>query len=116
MELAFPNLQGADYTEIWGIRQSPLNDPAYGGGRDAGFELIGAPKAWTYMRGAGLQLTDVHVGVVDNGIYRGTGEFDGDANIYFPDPNAGELSDPNKDTNKDTNVTVNDPPGATAPW
>ena len=112
VEIAFPNLQGADDTEIWGIRQSPLNDPAYGGGRAAGFELIGAPKAWTYMRGAGLQLNDVHVGVVDDGIYRGTGEFDGDASIYFPDPNAGELSDPNKSTNKDTKVTVDRPTGS----
>ena len=112
VEIAFANVQTADDTEIWGVRQSPLNDSAYGGGRSAGFELIGAPKAWTYIRGAGLPLSDVHVGLVDDGIYRKNGEYDGDVNVYFPDSDAGELSDPNKDTNDKNHVTVDDPTGS----
>jgi hypothetical protein len=112
VEIAFPNVQTADDTEIWGVRQSPLNDPAYGGGRSAGFDLIGAPKAWAYIRGAGLPLSDVHVGLVDDGIYRKNGEYDGDVNVYFPDSDAGELSDPNKDTNDKNHVTVTDPTGS----
>jgi hypothetical protein len=98
VELAFPDLQASFFVEIWGVRQSPLNDPAYANGKDGAFQLIGAPKAWTYMRGAGLPLSEVHVGVVDNGLYRGTNEYDGDVNVYFPDSNAGEITDPDNPT------------------
>jgi hypothetical protein len=94
VELTFPDLQVTFFTEIWGVRQSPLNDPVYANGRDGAYQLIGAPKAWTYMRGSGLPFSEVHVGVVDNGLYRGAGEYDGDVNVYFPDSSAGELSDP----------------------
>jgi len=112
VELAFPNMEIAEATEIWGVPQTPLTDPAYGNGRDKGFELIGAQKAWTYVRASGLQLWDVHVGVVDSGIYKGTGEFDGDVNITFPDPDAGELKTPDKDTNQQNGITVDDPTGS----
>jgi len=93
VELVFPDLPIGRFTEIWGVRQSPLNDPVYADGRDAGLKLIGAPQAWAYMRGCGLSLSEVHVGVVDDGLYRGTGEYDGDVSVYFPDPNAGELAE-----------------------
>ena len=112
VEIAFANVQTANDTEIRGVRQSPLNDPAYGGGRSAGFELIGAPEAWTYIRGAGLPLSDVHVGLVDDGIYTKNGEYNGNVNVYFPDSDAGELADPNKDTNDNNHVTVDDPTGS----
>jgi hypothetical protein len=114
VELAFPNIETVNDTEIWGVPQSPLSDPVYGNGRDKGFELIGAPKAWTYVRGSGLSLWDVHVGVVDTGLYKGTGEFDGDVNVTFLDRSAGELSAPLKDTNDDTGITVDDPTGSHA--
>jgi hypothetical protein len=112
VELAFPNMEIAEATEIWGVPQTPLTDPAYGNSRDKGFELIGAQKAWNYVRGSGLQLWDVHVGVVDSGIYKGTGEFDGDVNVTFPDPSAGELKTPDKDTNQQNGITVDDPTGS----
>lgn len=95
VELAFPDLPIVRFTEIWGVRQSPLNDPVYAEGRDAGLKLIGAPQAWTYIRSCGLPLSEVHVGVVDDGLYRGNGEYD-EVNVYFPDPNAGELSEPER--------------------
>jgi hypothetical protein len=112
VELAAPNMQIMDAAEIWGVPQTPLSDPAYGNGRDKGFQLIGAQKAWGYVKGSGLQLWDVHVGVVDSGIYKGTGEFSGDVNITFPDPDAGELKAPNKDTNDQNGVTVDNPTGS----
>ncbi len=112
VESAFANQQTFNDTEIWGVRQSPLNDPAYGDGRGKGFELIGAPKAWTYVRGSGLPLWDVHVGVVDTGLYKGNGECDGDVNFTFPDPDAGTLTSPAKDTNDQNGITVDDPNGS----
>lgn len=94
VELAFPNQQALLQEEIWGVRESPLNDPAYSGNYGKGYELIGAQKAWSFIRGSGLPLSPVKVGIVDDGLYKGTGEFDGDSKTEFPDPNAGELADP----------------------
>ncbi len=98
VELACADLLTLNDVEIQGVRQNPLNDPAYADGRGKGFELIGAPTAWTYIRGSGLYLNDVNVGVVDDGLYKGSGEFDGDAVTSFPDPTAGELTAPNIET------------------
>lgn len=112
VELAFPNMQVVEATEFWGVPRSPLSDPAYGDDRGKGLELIGAQKAWNYIRGAGLQLWDVHVGVVDSGIYKGTGEFDGDVNVIFPDPEAGERATPSKNNNSQSGIASDDPTGS----
>ena len=93
VELAFPDQQGYPDEEIWGIRQTPLNDPAYSGNYGKDYELIGAQKAWSYIRGSGLSLSPVQVGVVDDGLYKGTNEFVGTVKTSFPDPNAGELDE-----------------------
>ena len=112
VESAFANQQTYSDTEIWGVQQSPLSDPIYGDGRGKGFELIGAPKAWTYVRGSGLPLWNVHVGVIDNGLYPGTGEFEGSARVTFPDQAAGKLTSRQQYKNDDTGVSVDDPSGS----
>jgi hypothetical protein len=96
VELAFPNQQDFSKEEIWGVRQSPLNDPSYSGDYGKGYTLIGAEKAWAYMRGSGLPLSPVQVGIVDFGLYKGTKEFGGAVKITYPDPNAGELAAPDQ--------------------
>ncbi len=112
VELAFPNGETTDDEEIWGVRQSPLNDPAYSGDLGKGYEMIGAQKAWTYMQGSGLHLWNVHVGVVDDGLFKGTGEFDGAVNVTFPDQAAGELKNRAKYTSSNKKVTVDNPAGS----
>ena len=54
----------------------------------------------------------MHVGVVDDGLWRGTGEFDGDPSIYFPDKDAGELTGPLKWKNKQTGEETDNPNGS----
>jgi hypothetical protein len=88
--LAVPNqpVIPAAAGEIWGKRITPLEDSAYGGANGEGYELIGVQKAWDYIRGAGLTLNPVQVGVVDTGLYAGNGQFDGGANISYTDSGA----------------------------
>lgn len=99
VDYAYPNDQVELDAEIWGTRVDPYEDPVYGGGAGNGYKNVGVGKAWTYIRGAGIDLNDVKVGVVDDGLYMpGDGnenEFEGDGpKVEFPDPQAGEL--PNK--------------------
>lgn len=96
VDYAYPLSQVYSDAEIWGVRQSPYNDPVYEGGAGDGYKAVGVDKAWTYIKGAGVDLNDVKVGVVDDGIYMpGEGaenEFEGSVNVEFPDKDAGELS------------------------
>ncbi len=96
VDYAYPLTQVYSDAEIWGVRQSPYNDPVYDGGAGDGYKAVGVDKAWTYIKGAGIDLNDVKVGVVDDGLYKpGEGaenEFDGSVNVEFPDKDAGELA------------------------
>ncbi len=99
VELAFPNQQAYPDGEIWGVRVDPYADPVYDGPAGAGYRAIGVSKAWSYIRGAGIDLNPVKVGVVDDGLYMpGDGaenEFEGGkTKIEFPDPAAGENAAP----------------------
>lgn len=91
---AMPNEAATLDEEVWGTPMSPLDDPVYAGEHGAGYRLIGVEQAWTYLRGSGLELNPVHVGVVDNGVYTGTGEFD-DHPIEETVPGHGVLGVPN---------------------
>ena len=78
VELAFPNQQVHDDEAVQGQQCSPLDDPVYReGDRGKGYQLIGVQNAWDLMRVSGLQLSNVDVGVVDNGLFKGNGEFGG---------------------------------------
>ncbi len=96
VDYAYPLTQVYSDAEIWGVRQSPYNDPVYDGGGGDGYKAVGVDKAWTYIKGAGIDLNDVKVGVVDDGLYMpGEGaenEFEGSVNVEFPDKDAGELA------------------------
>ncbi|MBU4555355.1 MAG: S8 family serine peptidase, partial [Actinobacteria bacterium] len=100
MALAFPNQQSYLDAEIWGVRVDPYDDPIYGEGAGDGYKAIGVGQAWTYIKGAGIELTEVKVGVTDSGIYKpGDGaenEFDGNnVKLEFTDGEEGELNGPN---------------------
>jgi hypothetical protein len=96
VDYAYPNAQVFSDAEIWGVRIDPYNDPVYEGGAGDGYKAVGVSKAWAYIKGAGVDLNPVKVGVVDDGIYMpGEGaenEFEGSVNIEFPDKDAGELA------------------------
>lgn len=74
IELAFPHQKV--YRE-----SSPLDDPVYSGGRDRSYQIVGVPAAWEAIRDSGIELSKVNVGVVDDGLYKGYGEFDGVVHI-----------------------------------
>lgn len=98
VELAFPNQPDQLDEEIWGVRQDPFNDPIYGEGAGEGYNTIGVGKAWAYIKGSGIELNNVKVGVVDDGLYKaGEGresEFGGDVEFEYPDAEAGERATP----------------------
>ena len=94
VELAFPNQQVHDDEAVQGQQCSPLDDPVYReGDRGKGYQLIGVQNAWDLMRVSGLQLSNVDVGVVDSGLFKGNGEFDGKVVIDATLPNS-ELENP----------------------
>lgn len=94
VELAFPNQQIRDDADMQGVQCSPLDDPVYAeGDRGKGYQLIGVQNAWDLMRVSGLQLSDVNVGVVDNGLFKGNGEFGGKVKVDTILPNS-ELANP----------------------
>jgi len=110
VELAYPNQQLHVDEEIWGVRQSPLNDQAYSGEYGKGYTLIGAQQAWDYAWGSGLPISPVKVGVIDTGLYEGTGEFGGKTKIEYIDPAAGNLANPAQ-LNLPGGGTIADPRG-----
>jgi hypothetical protein len=66
--LAFPNQQV--YRE-----SSPLDDSLYRGENGKSYEIIGVRDAWDEIHGAHINLSKVRVGVTDDGLYEGYGEF-----------------------------------------
>ena len=109
VDYAFPNQQIYSDVEIWGVRIDPYNDPIYGGGAGDGYKAIGLSRAWAFIRGSGVELNNVKVGVVDDGLYiPGDGaenEFEGGkTKIEFPDPAAGELATPEVRSDGQTNA------------
>jgi hypothetical protein len=80
VEIAVPNQQGH-------LSISPLDDPVYADGRGRGYEIVGVKQAWDAILDSGLPLAEVHVGVTDDGLYRGWGEFD-NAEIDVNEKNA----------------------------
>ncbi|HOO53558.1 MAG TPA: HEAT repeat domain-containing protein [Methanothrix sp.] len=90
VEIAVPNQQGH-------LSISPLDDPVYADGRDTGYEIVGVKQAWDAILASGLPLAEVQVGVTDDGLYRGWGEFDNaeigvdEKNADLPYPLEGDL-------------------------
>ncbi|MBN2405115.1 MAG: S8 family serine peptidase [Coriobacteriia bacterium] len=107
VDYAYPVSQVYQDAEIWGVRQSPYDDPVYAGGAGDGYKAVGVDKAWTYIKGSGVELNKVKVGVVDDGIYMpgesAENEFEGNVNVEFPDEEAGELANAKAHKNGSTN-------------
>ena len=82
------NVVEAGESDIWGVRTSPIEDPIYAGQAADGYKMIGVPTAWEYIRGSGMKLGPANVGIVDTGLYQGTGEFSGDPQVTYTDPDA----------------------------
>lgn len=81
VESAFPNAAlGMDNLE--GTSCSPLKDPIFSEGDNSKpYDLIGMKDAWGIIRGSGVQLNNVNVGVLDTAIYTGSDEFSGKVKV-----------------------------------
>jgi S-layer protein (TIGR01567 family) len=89
VELAFPNQQSYPDATVQGTQCSPLDDPVYTeGGRGKDYEMIGVQRAWDLIRVSGLPLSNTHVGVVDDGLYKENDEFNGKVKITTNEPNS----------------------------
>ncbi|MHB0979464.1 MAG: S8 family serine peptidase [Thermoleophilia bacterium] len=98
VELAFPNQELTADEEIWGVRSSPLDDPVYEGDNGKPYAMTGVQRAWDIIRGAGRELNEVNVGVIDTGLYRDQGEFGSDVTISTGEA-GDELGAPQNDDN-----------------
>jgi subtilisin family serine protease len=98
VELAFPNQEVKKDVKLIGVQVSNLDDPVYQGDKGKGYEIVGVQRAWNIIKAAKVKLSDVNVGVVDDGLYKPHGEFDEGADITgdaLTDPT--KESDPNGD-------------------
>ncbi|MCG8509869.1 MAG: S8 family serine peptidase, partial [Rhodospirillales bacterium] len=71
---------------IEGVFCSPLDDPVYTGKRRRPYEMIGLNDAWDMLRASGVPLDDVHVGVIDDGLFSPSGDLRGRARVYPVEP------------------------------
>lgn len=69
IDLAFPNYQLCHETI------SPLDDEVYQGDSGNDYEIIGVQDGWDLISYSKVNLSEVHVGITDDGIYKGFGEF-----------------------------------------
>ena len=81
VELSFPNQEITQDVKLIGVQVSSLDDPVYGGDKGKGYEIIGVQRAWNLIKAAKIDLQDVKVGVVDDGLFKATGEFDGESEV-----------------------------------
>jgi len=72
--LAFP------HQEIFPDK-SPLEDPIYSKDRDKSYRIVGVQQSWDAICSSGLPLSEAKIGVIDDGLYKGYGEFDGAVRI-----------------------------------
>ncbi|MGI5837362.1 MAG: S8 family serine peptidase [Chloroflexota bacterium] len=93
VELAFPNQAVELWTDIKGERCSALNDPVYSGEKGSSYKMIGVQNAWDILKASGAELSEVHVGVTDNALYKGNDEFDGNVKVNT-EGSDGEVSQP----------------------
>ncbi len=81
VELAFPNQAMELWADIKGVSCSALNDPVYSGTNGSSYQMIGVQNAWDILKASGATLNEVHVGVTDDGLYKGNDEFDGGVKV-----------------------------------
>ena len=76
VELVFPNVP-AYGSDTAGTPCSPLKDPAYADPANSHYNIIGMENAWKIIKGSGVSLNKVNVGVLDEAFYTGSDEFGG---------------------------------------
>lgn len=84
VDLAFP-LQHSDDDDIKGESCTLIKDKTYDGDNGKPYQMIGLDAAWNILRASGVDLSSVRVGIVDDGLYRGKGEFNGSTKFETPD-------------------------------
>jgi subtilisin family serine protease len=87
VDLAFPN-------EKVDLYLFPLNDPVYSGNRGLSFEIAGVQKAWDLIKNSSIDLSPVVVGIIDDGLYKGYGEFNVTPVNIDTDDDKAELTTP----------------------
>ena len=81
VEAVFPNVV-TKMLDVSGTSCSPLNDPIFSQDDYANpYEIIGMVDAWKIIKGSGIYLNNVYVGVLDSALYTGTSEFDGKVRV-----------------------------------
>jgi len=81
VEAAFPNVEvyGKD---VEGTPCSPLKDPVFEDPSNAShYNTIGMENTWRIIKGSGVELNKVNVGVLDSAIYTGSDEFKGKVKV-----------------------------------
>lgn len=76
-----PNIQLAFPHQKVFADGNPLDDPVYADGGDRSYRIVGVQQSWDAIRGSGLPLNPASIGVVDDGLYKGYGEFNGVVHI-----------------------------------
>lgn len=105
VELAFPITLAEPDGDIRGQPCAPLSDQTYAGANGIPYKMIGVENAWQIIRASGVELSGVRVGITDDGLYRGKGEFGGLTKFDAPGKDDA-LSGPLKDSG------VEDPTGS----
>ncbi len=80
VELVFPNVP-AYGSDTAGEPCTPLKDPAYADPSNSHYNIIGMENAWKIIKGSGISLNKVDVGVLDEAFYTGSDEFNGNAKL-----------------------------------
>jgi hypothetical protein len=76
--------------------KSPLDDPVYSKDNARSYEIVGVRQSWDAISSSGLSLSQAKIGVVDDGLYKGYGEFDGVVRINTRS-NGSLLKNPSED-------------------
>lgn len=75
VEFAFPDQ--AVMLDVTGVRCTPLAETVYAGPVGRTYNVIGVQRAWDTVKASGVPLSEVRVAVLDDGLWRASGEFDG---------------------------------------
>lgn len=82
VEVVFPNIREYPMEGSSCEACSPFNDPTYGEGRSGvPYQVIGVKNAWDIIRASGVKLNNVHVGVMDDALYKGSDEMSGNIEV-----------------------------------
>lgn len=96
VEGAFPNVT-IESLDVEGVSCTPLKDPIFQEGSNSKhYEIIGMTEAWEIIRGSGIELNSVYVGVLDSAIYTGSTEFKGKVKLTGDTTDTPALDDEGK--------------------